>query len=130
MKFLKDDEVEIDTPEISQYHRHRKMAKRVVTELVSQIPRFDHEMFNMTEERWNCGADCVHFTPAEEREKDTELDMCGAGTNVVAYKKKRCPFKEIHDELRIEPDWIDAEFSADEDEDDLKVPHKPKKERW
>jgi len=106
---------------LSFKERNIEMAKQVVNEIVSQIPR--DETFKNNSELWNCGYDCIHFVPAEEREKETELDLCKKKKGVVSFKKKRCPLKEVHNLLKIVPSVIE-----DLDEDKLKtIPEKPKR---
>ena len=109
---------------LSFKERNVEMAKQVLTELVSQIPRGLDETFKNNSERWNCGYDCIHFVPAEERDKQT--DLCTKKTGVVSYKKKRCPNKEIREELIVVPNVIE-----EIDDEELKtIPKKPKKELW
>jgi len=91
---------------LSYKERNIEMAKQVLTEIVSQIPRDKDEMFSMTDERWNCGADCIHFVPKSERDC-SDKDLCKKKTGVVSYKKKRCPNKEIREEFIVVPSVIE-----------------------
>lgn len=134
MRFTSKDEVTVEDVETTVIHKHRfphrKMARRVVVELASQIPMMD-DQYSPRREMWNCGYDCIHFVPAEERE-DSDRPLCKGRDcyrDPIIDKQKRCPFKEVHEGLKVVPKMVN-EFSVEdeEEEDDLRVPKKPK--RW
>lgn len=96
--------------------------RTVLTEITSQIP-YDG-VFERTE-TVNCGYDCKHFVPKHERE-DSDKHMCkGRHDKPVFDYQKRCPYKEIHEHLKIEPTIVQETL---DEEEEICVPKKPRKE--
>lgn len=110
---------------------NKEMAKKVVIELTSLIPKDAiEEQIDWKKERWNCGMHCEGFVPSSET--DGQNHLCKRrNSNRVIDDKKRCDFIKVKDELKVVPDWVEEEFNSDLviDDEDIEVPKKPKKHK-
>lgn len=117
MKLVKEEDGEIEK-RVKDSGSKKTMAKKVVTELVSQIPL--STPIHSTDEKWNCGMDCRFYNYDEERDVHKCKGRKSASDPIIDWQK-RCPYKKLDYRFKIRPDWLDEEF---DNEDNLEVPKK------